>query len=70
MPFPFSAPHDVHLLLMAARTVSGVKGIRLMRAPAALKIAFPTAGASGGTPGSPIHPIFSLLSTIWTLISG
>ena len=44
--------------------------MRLTLTPVALKNAFATAGANGGTPGSPIPPILSVLFTIWTSISG
>ncbi len=35
--------------------------MRLTLTPVALKNAFATAGAKGGTPGSPMPPIFSVL---------
>ena len=50
----------------ASITVFGLNGMRLIRTPVALKNAFATAGAAGGTPTSPIPPIFSVLLIMWT----
>src|SRR5258708_209601 len=52
-----------------ARSLARIGSLR-MRLPVTAKIAFASAGATGGTPGSPTPVGFSVLGTICTSISG
>src|ERR1700722_2747322 len=54
----------------AERKSSALIGNRRMGFPVRAKIALATAGATGGTPGSPTPVGFSVLSTMYTSISG
>jgi hypothetical protein len=64
---PFCIIRHLRILAMslhAERKSSDLIGRRRTRLPVAAKIAFATAGATGGTPGSPTPVGFSVLGTI------